>query len=532
MGEQSAKHLRGRAMTDVIFNGSESARAHGMAEVTLTFDNSTPTPRSAAPRVPRLRRDRRHAPPLPRRHERVPDQQDPGPPQGHHRSVPRHRRRHQGVLDHRAGQDRPHRLGRPEDRRMLIEEAAGITKYKARKKQAEQKMELTRQNLLRVGDIVAEIERSLASLKRQAAKAERYVNYKARARGPHLHEAAHKLLEIIARHQGRGGRRAELTEKVKAAGRARRARGRAGGRPRQAHRAPRSRPKPRRRRVRRRQRGAHARDGDQPRARRLRTSTSGAAAAQREQVDLERTPRRADRRARPARGPARIRGRRREREGELAMEEHERLEELRAGERSRERRGQLRIRAGAGPAAAASRRRGDAARLRAAPRRDEPAPREARGRAGAPRRTRSRTSSGASDARVDVVELAEGKRISAERGHAPRRRDEGAARALAVSKTRGRAVQERARAEAQPPARAGGAALAPRGRRRRRPNAPQVGDTSLLGLVADRIEAPAELTHAFAGLLGERLQCIVTTDRSGASPCSHDLARRSAGARR
>ncbi len=66
-----------------------------------------------------------------------------------------------------------------EDRRLLIEEAAGITKFKSRKKQAEKKMEMTAQNFLRVlEDIVAEIDRNLASLKRQAAKAERYVAYR------------------------------------------------------------------------------------------------------------------------------------------------------------------------------------------------------------------------------------------------------------------------------------------------------------------------------------------------------------------
>ena len=82
---------------------------------------------------------------------------------------------------------------KPEDRRLLIEEAAGITKFKSRKKQAERKMELTQQNLLRVGDIVAEIERSLASLKRQAAKAERYVAYRNELEDLQLHEAVAPL---------------------------------------------------------------------------------------------------------------------------------------------------------------------------------------------------------------------------------------------------------------------------------------------------------------------------------------------------
>jgi hypothetical protein len=82
---------------------------------------------------------------------------------------------------------------------MLIEEAAGITKYKARKKQAEQKMEQTRQNLLRVGDIVSEIERSLASLKRQAAEGRALRRLpQARARRSGAARGVAQALEIIA----------------------------------------------------------------------------------------------------------------------------------------------------------------------------------------------------------------------------------------------------------------------------------------------------------------------------------------------
>jgi chromosome segregation protein len=63
---------------------------------------------------------------------------------------------------------------KPEDRRFLIEEAAGVTKYKARKKSALRKIEATRQNLLRLGDIIGEVRRQAGSLKRQAQKAERF----------------------------------------------------------------------------------------------------------------------------------------------------------------------------------------------------------------------------------------------------------------------------------------------------------------------------------------------------------------------
>ena len=111
-GSSSAKHLRGRSMSDVIFNGSEHRGPHGMAEVTLTFENGDPEIAATLPieyrdygEIAVTRRLFRDG------DERVPDQQDPGAPQGHHRPLPRHRRRHQGVLHHRAGQDRPHRLG-------------------------------------------------------------------------------------------------------------------------------------------------------------------------------------------------------------------------------------------------------------------------------------------------------------------------------------------------------------------------------------------------------------------------------------
>src|SRR5690606_26440186 len=63
---------------------------------------------------------------------------------------------------------------RPTDRRQLIEEAAGITKYKARRRSAELKLEAAQQNLTRIDDIIYEVEKQRGSLKRQAAKARRY----------------------------------------------------------------------------------------------------------------------------------------------------------------------------------------------------------------------------------------------------------------------------------------------------------------------------------------------------------------------
>jgi chromosome segregation protein len=194
MGEQSAKHLRGRSMEDVIFNGSESRAAADFAEVTLTFDNNDPGD------LPIEYKDYAEIA-VTRRLHRNGDSEY---------LINKTGVRLKDVTDLFLGTGvgskaysivEQGKIGlivsaKPEDRRLLIEEAAGITKFKSRKKQAERKMELTQQNLLRVGDIVAEIERNLGSLKRQAAKAERYIAYRAELEDLQLHDASHRFLEL------------------------------------------------------------------------------------------------------------------------------------------------------------------------------------------------------------------------------------------------------------------------------------------------------------------------------------------------
>ncbi len=85
---------------------------------------------------------------------------------------------------------------RPQDRRALIEEAAGITKFKTKKKAAERKLEKTRHNLLRVSDIVSELAKRMGLLRRQAQKAERYRRYKNELRDIELWKASHKYLAM------------------------------------------------------------------------------------------------------------------------------------------------------------------------------------------------------------------------------------------------------------------------------------------------------------------------------------------------
>jgi chromosome segregation protein len=195
MGEQSAKHLRGKHMDDVIFNGSEVRGPHSFAEVTLTFDN-----------------DSGNCPPEYRDYAEI--------------AVTRKLTREgdstyminktpvrlmdvtalflgTGVGTKAYSIIEQGRIGlivtaKPEERRHLIEEAAGITKFKAHKQKAERKMEQTRQNLLRVSDILGELDKSLASLKRQAQKAERYKAYREEQRDLDLWIASHRYLELFA----------------------------------------------------------------------------------------------------------------------------------------------------------------------------------------------------------------------------------------------------------------------------------------------------------------------------------------------
>ena len=197
MGEQSAKTLRGRGMEDVIFNGSEDRGPHGFAEVSITFANSDGLAPPEYAEYAEIQVTRRL------------DRQG-----NSDYSINKTPVRLMDVVNLFLGTGvgkraysiiEQGRIGyivssKPEDRRLLLEEAAGVTKFKLRKKAAERKMDQTRQNLLRVGDIVQEIERSLATLKRQAQKAERYKKYRDEVRDLELHVAAHRWLELTGAH--------------------------------------------------------------------------------------------------------------------------------------------------------------------------------------------------------------------------------------------------------------------------------------------------------------------------------------------
>ncbi|HEY4185292.1 MAG TPA: chromosome segregation protein SMC [Polyangia bacterium] len=216
MGEQSAKHLRGRAMEDVIFAGSETRGPAGLAEVSLTFDGAGLHGDATAGGVPwgavgpdeivvtrRLYRD--------------------GQSEYLLNGVPSRLR---DVVEFFLGTGvgskayaiiEQGRIGfivssRAEDRRGLIDEAAGITKYKVKKKAAERRIESTRQHLLRVSDVIGEIEGRLRSLRLQAAKAERYKRYKGELRDLDLWSASQRFLGHLAEEKSLQAQIAELHE--------------------------------------------------------------------------------------------------------------------------------------------------------------------------------------------------------------------------------------------------------------------------------------------------------------------------------
>ncbi len=168
LGEQSVKSLRGSDMQDVIFNGTDVKEPLSMAEVTLTFDNESRFFNFDHDEMAITRRIFRSGESeylLNKAQVRLKDILDllmgTGVGAESYSLVA------QGKIDLVLS-------SRPEDRRLVFDEASGITKYKAQKRETLRKLEETEQNLLRINDIIAEVKRQIASLERQANKARKY----------------------------------------------------------------------------------------------------------------------------------------------------------------------------------------------------------------------------------------------------------------------------------------------------------------------------------------------------------------------
>jgi len=174
LGEQSAKALRGGEMADVIFNGTDFRKALGMAEVSLTIGDVDKDQLTAAgvsvdynevTITRRVFRDGGSEYFINKTSCRLKDIQQLFMGTGMGRSS--YSIMAQGNITQIIS-------SKPEDRRMVFEEAAGITKFKAQKKESLRKLEHTEQNLLRVADLIREVKRQIGSLQRQAGKARRY----------------------------------------------------------------------------------------------------------------------------------------------------------------------------------------------------------------------------------------------------------------------------------------------------------------------------------------------------------------------
>lgn len=175
MGEMSAKDLRGSTMTDVIFAGADGYSPLGMCEVSLTLENDGgPFPakylkHSEIMVTRRLYRSGEGEYFINKEPSRLKDVQEIFMDTG---------AGSKGFSIIQQGMIGKIITAKPEDRKHLIEEAAGITKFKARKKESQRKLQSTDQNLVRLQDIIGELKRQIDSLQRQAQRAERYKNIK------------------------------------------------------------------------------------------------------------------------------------------------------------------------------------------------------------------------------------------------------------------------------------------------------------------------------------------------------------------
>ncbi len=168
LGEQSVKSLRGKEMADVIFNGSAGRKPQNSAEVTLTFNNAERLLAVDSPEVHITRRVYRSGEGeylINRQPCRLRDIRDLFAGTG--MATEAYSVIEQGKVDVLL-------QASPRDRRLIFEEAAGISRFKAKKIEAQRRLERVEQNLLRLSDIVDEVENRLRSVRLQASKAQRY----------------------------------------------------------------------------------------------------------------------------------------------------------------------------------------------------------------------------------------------------------------------------------------------------------------------------------------------------------------------
>ena len=198
LGEQSPKVLRCGRMEDVVFNGTTSRKQQGFAEVTLTIDNSDRMLRFDGDTVSVTRRYYRSG-----ESEYLIN-----------KTQVRLKDINELFMDTGLGRDGYSMIGqgkidsivssKSEDRREIFEEAAGISRYRYRKTEAERKLANTEDNLVRLRDIVTELEDRVGPLKNQAKKAEAFLEYASEKRGLEIAlwlETLNKSSGVIKEHE-------------------------------------------------------------------------------------------------------------------------------------------------------------------------------------------------------------------------------------------------------------------------------------------------------------------------------------------
>lgn len=186
LGEQSSKNLRGTSMQDVIFKGTEKRKSLSFCEVSLYFDNSNKIFRSDFEEIVitrKLYRSGESEYMINRATCRLKDIIDMLHDSGIGKSG-------YSII----GQGKVEEIinSKPEDRRAIFEEAAGIAKFKSKKVESERKLERTRDNLVRINDIISEIDRQLTPLKKQSDNAKIYLELKEKLKNYEINAYIHQ----------------------------------------------------------------------------------------------------------------------------------------------------------------------------------------------------------------------------------------------------------------------------------------------------------------------------------------------------
>jgi chromosome segregation protein len=193
LGEQSPRHLRGKSMEDVIFNGAEGRKPQGMAEVSLVFENNGSFNHPQFADLSEIMISRR----LYRS----------GDSEYLINKMPCRLKDIQGLLMDTGLGNRAYAIieqggvaafieAKPTDRRLWLEEAAGITRYKNQKKVSLRKMEQAQDNINRLMDIILEVETQMRRLERQAKKAQRHKEIRDRIKELDLNISSHEYQEL------------------------------------------------------------------------------------------------------------------------------------------------------------------------------------------------------------------------------------------------------------------------------------------------------------------------------------------------